>query len=79
MPKPTCAGPHPYRTPCSHSAIIAEVRSQRVATGLTGEGGATKGPGKVTPGDGIFGLLVRHSPPLDEALTRARTSRPTAG
>jgi hypothetical protein len=20
VPKPTCAGPHPYRTPCSHSA-----------------------------------------------------------
>jgi hypothetical protein len=22
----------------------------------------------VTPGDGIFGLMVRQSPPLDEAL-----------
>ena len=34
-----------------------EVRSQRVATGGTGEGDVTKGPGKVTPGDGIFGLV----------------------
>jgi hypothetical protein len=34
-----------------------EVRSQRVATGITGEGGVTKGPGKVTLGDSIFGLL----------------------
>jgi hypothetical protein len=35
----------------------AEVSSQHVATGGTGEGGVTKGPGKVTPGDGIFGLI----------------------
>ena len=79
MPKPTCAGPHPYRTPCSHSAISSEVSSQRVATGRTGEGGVTKGPGEVTWGDGISAYMVRQSPPLEEALTRVRTSRPTDG
>jgi hypothetical protein len=36
--------------------MFAEVSSQGVATGRSGEGGVTKGPGKVTPGDGIFGL-----------------------
>ena len=39
----------------------------------------TKGPGEVTPGDGILAYLVRQSPPLDEALTGARTSRPRSG
>ena len=34
----------------------AEVSSQRDATGKSGEGGVSKGPGKVTPGDGIVGL-----------------------
>ncbi len=56
MLKPTCAGPYPYRTPCSHSAVLTEVSSQRIITGGSGEDGVTKGPGKVTPGDRIFGL-----------------------
>ena len=44
-----------------------EVSSQRVATGGTGEGGVTKGPGKTTPGDGIFGLA---GAPLTALLTK---------
>jgi hypothetical protein len=42
----------------------AEVSSQRIATGRSGEGGVTKGPGKGTLGDGISAWLVRQSPPF---------------
>lgn len=66
---------HLARTP----QFSTEVSSQRVATGRTGEGGVTKGPGKMTLGDGISAYMVRQSPPLEEALTRVRTSRPTDG
>ena len=34
--------------------LAAEVSSQGIAAGGTGEGDATKGPGKETSGDGIF-------------------------
>jgi hypothetical protein len=72
VPKPTCAGPRPYRTPRSNSAVFAEVCSQPRATGGTGEGSWTKGPGGETLGDGISAGVVRQSPPLDEALTGTR-------
>lgn len=39
----------------------------------------SKGPGEVTPGDGISACRVRQSPPLDETLTEVRTLRPTPG
>jgi hypothetical protein len=39
----------------------------------------SKGPGVVTLGDGIFGLRVRHSPPLDETLTGDRILRASNG
>lgn len=66
---------HLARTP--HEST--EVSSQRVATGRAGEGGVTKGPGEVTLGDGITAYVMRHSPPLDEALTEVRTFRPATG
>lgn len=39
----------------------------------------TKGPAAVTLGDGIIGLRVRHSPPLDETLAEIRILRPSTG
>ena len=53
----------------------AEVSSQVMATGSTGEGRGTKGPGEETPGDGISAGKVRQSPPLDEALAGNRNPR----
>lgn len=53
---------------------LLELRTQRrryaartVATGRSGEGIVTKGPGRETPGDGISACVVRQLPPLDEA------------
>ena len=54
-PKPTCASPRSCRTPCSHLATSARVSSQGGATGGTGEGTVTKGPGRETSGDSSFG------------------------
>jgi len=77
MLKPTCAGPRPYRTPCSHSAVSTEVSSQRMTTGGTGEGDVTKGPGKVTPGVRIFGLAGAPNTAPSRSVDGIPNSRPT--
>ena len=46
---------------------FAGVSSQGGATGGTGEGTVTKGPGRKTPGDGSIGRRGAQAPPLAEA------------
>lgn len=75
--KPTCAGPHPYRTPCSHFATNGGGKQPAHHHWEVQRRWCDEGARQGDSGRWHFGLMVRHSPPLDEALARIRTSRPT--